>query len=110
MVAVASVALPAALALWLPCVLHTLPPARPGLGSPEPCVGSLGLPCPAQLRASPGPLGGSCWGRAGSQRAPASPVPCWGPREPLTGSFCHSGHWLRFQWSLWEFLAMALLC
>lgn len=32
------------------------------------------------------------------------------PREPLTGSFCHSGHWLRFQWSLWEFLAMALLC
>lgn len=78
MVAVASAALPAALALWLPCVLRTLPPARPGLGSPEPCLGSLGLPCPAQLRASPGPLGGSCWGRAGSQRAPASPVPCWG--------------------------------
>lgn len=62
MVAVAFAALPAALALWLPCVLHTLPPA-----TPEPCMGSVG--CPAQPRfVLPGT---PWWEQLGQGQAPA---------------------------------------
>lgn len=60
---VVAVAFVAALALWLPCVLHTLPPATP----PSLLWGPWGGP------ALGGPLGGSCWGRTGSQCTPVSP-------------------------------------
>lgn len=75
---VALAALPAALALWLPCVLHTLPPA-----TPRALHGVPGAALPGPDLCFPGPLGGS-W--AETQRASVSAVPCWDvltPREPL---------------------------
>lgn len=76
---VAPAVLLAALALWLPCVaLHPASCRGEAWGPPKFCVGSPRLPCPAQFCASPGALGGGCWGRGGSSAVPSCQYMCWG--------------------------------